>query len=238
MICPDCELAHLVDVTEHGDAFQRLRCLECGHEEHLQPGEVPVGLLPNGAPPIIVTGTGRSGTSVTARILHTRLGVAMAPDDDLLDPGGQASPGGTFEDVEIRQLHIEVQKGDLTLPGFRIRMLELARKRDHQLWGWKDPRACHVLGLHLQWFRGVTVIVCRRNLDSVTASVHRHYHTDPVTARREMARRSDQLEALLTWRVDVHWLGFDQRRSEEELELQLLPIVAEHRARHFKSVGA
>lgn len=178
-----------------------------------------------GRPPIIVTGTGRCGTSTVARILHTRLGVAMAPSEAVLEGKVPANPLGTFEDVFIRSLHIDAERGRITLPEFRERMMKAAEERWHQPWGWKDPRASHVLGLHLQWFPGAIVIWCKRHLDAVTQSIHDHYGTDPARARRETARRNDQLRALLHHRLNVYPMDFDEHRDERELEQELRAIL-------------
>lgn len=184
-------------------------------------------------PPVIVTGTGRSGTTTVARLLHEELGVAMAPSSNLFGRGGPGSEaGGTYEDVEVRRIHIEMHRGELTLPQMREEMLELAGVRSGHPWGWKDPRAAHVLGLHLQWFPGAVVVWCQRHVGDVAGSIHRWYGTSLPKALDETLDRWRQLHALLHHRLNVYPLSFDRRRSDEELldELRAIGIGTPHHA--------
>jgi len=176
--------------------------------------------------PVIVTGTGRSGTSTVARLLHEECGVAMAPSRELLAPAGPANPEGVYEDLEVRQLHIDVKRGVLTLAEFRLEMMRLASVRAAKPWGWKDPRGSHVLGLHLQWFPGATIIWCQRSLPDVVRSIHRWYHTREPEAARETTDRWAQLHALLHHRLNVYPIRFDQHLPDAELAHELRAIVA------------
>lgn len=171
---------------------------------------------------IIVTGTGRSGTSTVARLLHERLGVRMG---ERFDPPSKSSPRGSYEDLDFRELHVAFQRGTVGLPGFR-RGVELLVGERTEPWGFKDPRACHLLGLYLQWVSPI-VIVCERPVEQVVASLHRHYHTPVEEARRETIDRLQQLEAVLRWypRERRVWMG--EQRDEEELVEELRAIIQE-----------
>lgn len=110
---------------------------------------------------IIVLGRLRSGTSLTAGILH-RLGVNMG--DHLLRPM-PSNEKGFFEDTEFLDLHIKMTGDrwfdpdlsgiDEYLPRYR-ELVEL--KCSQSLWGVKDPRLCFLLPYFLD------CLVCDRKM--------------------------------------------------------------------------
>jgi hypothetical protein len=101
---------------------------------------------------LIITGFHRSGTSLSAQIMH-QAGLFLGYE--LLDPN-PSNPYGHFEDREVVDLHQQIlADNDLTWlvsnpflpiinPSRWRRMQELVERRstEHRLWGFKDPRAC------------------------------------------------------------------------------------------------
>ena len=162
--------------------------------------------------PVIVVGTGRCGSSAVARVLHEQLGVFMG---ERFDPPSASNPDGSYEDLDFRDLHVAFFRSEMALGEFRDQVERLMAVRHDARgaeWGFKDPRACHVLGLYLQWVSDVIVVEVRRDTDSVIDSIHRRYGTPVDAARRETFDRLaqlDRLRALVQPRLDVTTLDSD-----------------------------
>jgi hypothetical protein len=104
---------------------------------------------------LIITGAHRSGTSVTAQLLH-RSGLFLGDD---LDPPSPSNPYGHFEDREFQALHNAIMLDNGTtwqvtrrfLPVIsptrwaQLRELVARREAEHSVWGWKEPRTCLLL---------------------------------------------------------------------------------------------
>jgi len=98
---------------------------------------------------IIITGMGRSGTSLVASLVQ-RAGVNIG---ERLVPPGKANPRGFFEDADFVEFHKQaLRKRGYANPvtgGFTFeptseeveRASTLIKQREHlPIWGWKDPR--------------------------------------------------------------------------------------------------
>jgi glycosyltransferase involved in cell wall biosynthesis/GT2 family glycosyltransferase len=98
---------------------------------------------------VIITGMGRSGTSLIANLVQ-RAGVNIG---DRLVPAGKSNPRGYFEDVDFFEFHEKLlrDRGQTILVNrdfsFEATTEETQRAqrlieqhRDQELWGWKDPR--------------------------------------------------------------------------------------------------
>ena len=182
--------------------------------------------------PIIVTGVGRSGTSAVARVLHETLCICMGHD---LPKPTDANPEGSYEDKGFRHLHIQVLNNRIDRETFEERARTLLRQRHAEhtpteevwsgekstgpismvplpgdRWGFKDPRASHLLDFYLDVLDDPGIIICERDLDDVLESWRRVCAGDSKQHRREInARKRSIDEALDDWGCDDHVLRLD-----------------------------
>lgn len=136
----------------------------------MRSGELPVGVL----------GMGRSGTSLTARILNL-LGVDLGPAEGLI-PATPRNPKGFWERRAIFELNDAVLSalgGDYEnppplRPGWqRSRALEPLEQRarelidecfgDSPLWGFKDPRTSLTLPFWRRVIPHMRYVICMRD---------------------------------------------------------------------------
>jgi hypothetical protein len=172
---------------------------------------------------LIIAGAHRSGTSATARLFQ-RAGLFLG---DELDRPSASNPYGLFEDREMQQLHEGILQDNGTnwqvtrrlLPVVsparwnQLRSLVRRREAEHELWGFKDPRACLFLEL---WKRllpdAKCVVVFRRFADSTRSlerraanelftgvrnpAVHRRFWQEPDLAVRIWLAHNEALAAF------------------------------------------
>jgi len=155
--------------------------------------------------PILVTGTGRSGTTLCMYLLKA-LGATMSPN---LKPASPQNPYGGMEDEEIFRLHQNLYSAlhinsSLPLPPHWV-TLEPAQKTKNLLknllwermnfkpnhpWAVKDPNLSLFLPLWIQLFNGIKavpiIILCVRHPNSVCKSMEIQYGRGPE-------------ESLMTW---------------------------------------
>ncbi len=158
--------------------------------------------------PVIVLGTGRSGTSAVAGVLY-HLGVYMGRK---FIPASAANPLGHFEDIEFRDLnHSLLQK---TLSFFTwhtaIKNLIEARQELGVSWGWKDPRNCYILDAYLQEVPNAKVIICQRDPAEVEKSMIRAYGWGKRLAGNIRREREQLIEATTSEikEENILWLSF------------------------------
>jgi hypothetical protein len=141
--------------------------------------------------PVCVLGMGRTGTSLTTRVIGL-LGVDLGPEEKMLETAVQDNAKGYWEQRAVMELNDEI----LSLfggtwwtpprldPGWEhdARLLPLAERAaalvadhfsDGPRWGWKDPR----FSITLPFWRGavgpMTYVICFRNPVEVAASLIR-----------------------------------------------------------------
>jgi len=166
---------------------------------------------------VFVLGTGRCGSSTTAKVLHTRLNVPMGqrfkkPDEN--------NPDGTFEDLDFVEANRAVLNGFINFPDW----LSIVSKRSEERsgsWGLKDPRLCYLLPYYLALRPDARLIVCRRNSETVVSSWLRCYGGIKETIETEIERRKIFLGAFLKDRNFIT-LDFNEPRSEDWIEEQLV----------------
>jgi hypothetical protein len=132
---------------------------------------------------------GRSGTSLTARILNFS-GVDLGPEADMLEPVPGDNDRGYWEQRRVRQLNDEVL-GVLggtwwqppPMPASWEKTPELAPLRragerlvselfdGSRLWGWKDPRNSLTLPFWRQIVPTLRYVICIRSPADVAASL-------------------------------------------------------------------
>ncbi|HEC68495.1 MAG TPA: glycosyltransferase [Candidatus Desulfofervidus auxilii] len=132
---------------------------------------------------IIVLGMHRSGTSMTAGVLH-RLGVNMGKN---LMKGNWANPLGYFENLEFVRLNdriLQAAGGSWNDPPGREKILaqkekfsseiyNLIQKEKSEIWGWKDPRTTLTIELFLPYLENPYFLICYRNPLSIAESLKR-----------------------------------------------------------------
>lgn len=159
---------------------------------------------------LLVSGTGRSGTSITAEML-SRLGVKMLHDHGLQVAGGpnESNPTGTWEDKELSDLTARWSRGDRKRRGeVESMVLEAcrARSRSWPSWGFKDPRITESGELweniwDLLLMDGLVggaplLVLCHRERAAVERSLARAYGLPQGIMETWMGRRLENLERL------------------------------------------
>jgi hypothetical protein len=138
-----------------------------------------------------VLGFGRSGTSLTMRLLNL-LSVAVGPEDDLLAPATGDNARGYWEPQWMIDLNNEIlatlgagwqqpfhvapgweQRSELD--GLRMRAREMLREKfgGTRLWGWKDPRTMLTLPFWRKLVPDAKYVFCVRNPADVISSFQR-----------------------------------------------------------------
>lgn len=134
--------------------------------------------------PIIVLGTGRSGTSILAGMLHY-LGVNMGEE---FAPADQNNIGGHWEDAEVTNLVRKALAREIDEEAFKDGMREISVKRTMQggLWGWKLPATANVLPLiqSMPEFANARYIRSDRPRDEFIESCVRCYADQDMTPER------------------------------------------------------
>lgn len=146
--------------------------------------------------PVLVVGTGRSGTSCVARLLEEELGVDMGGPGNL---DRESNPRGDYEDPELKDLDMAFRRGHVTRARFEAQLREIAADRADP-WGAKHPANATHLDAWLDVFPGAVLIWARRDLEDTAQSWIRWYGTDPEKARRVVGRRDQAIAELLTRR--------------------------------------
>lgn len=117
---------------------------------------------------ILVVGCYRSGTSAVAGVLH-HLGVMMGTQ---FDEPTRNNVKGYWEDLEFKRLHKSMSNGDNS-EGLYQNLIR-RRELEYKIWGLKDPLLCFHLPKFISYLTSEhKVIVCRRSLEEITASMGR-----------------------------------------------------------------
>jgi hypothetical protein len=165
---------------------------------------------------VCVLGFGRSGTSLTMRLLNL-LGVEIGPNEDLLTPSEGDNPRGYWEPRWMVELNDEILARLGTVwwrslqaePGWEQSsefddLRELARRMlaekfgAARLWGWKDPRTTLTLPFWRELVPDAKYVICLRN---------------PADAISSIQRRPDPNLPVETW-GDL-WLEYTARALKE-----------------------
>jgi hypothetical protein len=172
---------------------------------------------------LIIAGFHRSGTSLTAQLLH-RAGLFLG--DDLLD-ANLSNPYGHFEDWDVVGLHQNIFAdngltwivGEPFLPVIRpsrwerMKQIIESRNSEHRLWGFKDPRACLFIMLWKYLMPDAKVLLVYRHFTGPTRSlasrhsaalfsnegnrhVHRRFWDEPDLALRMWLTHNNALLAF------------------------------------------
>ncbi len=190
---------------------------------------------------VLITGTGRSGTSMTAGLLRR---AGMATSKDLVE-GSSQNPLGSFEDRRIQQLQRKMlsKLGPLSMPppqGWLKRpdvaniaqelsavVAEELNNANGSLWGFKDPHSAFTMPLWTRIFNEEkitpTVFLCVREPSAVITSLIRQYDFDPAVA--EVFWLTKNLRAILDTGADFFVVHYEALVSGD---LALLSQIVAH----------
>ncbi len=189
---------------------------------------------------MIIAGFHRSGTSLTARLLH-RAGLFLG--DELLG-AHPSNPYGHFEDLEVLNLHKDIlaeNSQDMfveapfvpVLGGSSWQRLEsVAKKRNagHALWGFKDPRASLFITVWKHLIPKARVLIVYRHYAEATYSLARRHSAEILAGRdtafdRRLWEKPDL--ALRSWLVyNKALLTFAQTYPEDTLAVSFHALRA------------
>ncbi len=161
---------------------------------------------------ILVIGTGRSGTTAVAKLLHQH-GISMG---NSFATSSQHDCGCNFEDLECRQINKEFFRKEIRYEEYINKLCEYGRKRQKETngnWGIKHPAISYVLGIYVQVFDPV-IIRCVRNKEAVVKSCMRCYDFSLDQALHLYNNRTVMLDSLLE-RIEHLEIDFTERLSEE-----------------------
>ena len=165
---------------------------------------------------IIVTGTGRSGTTFTTQCLID-IGVDMGSN---FPPPQRGSETGCLEDVYFRSLHVGRAAGQINQQQHH-EAVSKAKASKSGIWGFKDPRASHYLGEYARYYP--LVINCYRRADDVANSINKHYGTPYVSAMGETLSRLNAIDNVDG--LNMLTINFDTERSKEDITSELINFI-------------
>jgi len=163
----------------------------------------------------LVVGTGRSGTSSVARVLHERLGVNMG------GPGRrtESNPRGDYERKGTRRISLEYLRGYVSLAEWRDGVRKIAGSLKEP-WGVKFPPSAYMLDEWFRLFPDARTIWAQRDLTLTANSMMRWYGFTEHRARFEVGSRLHLLTLFLRDR-DVLEIDFTGHLSDEEIVARL-----------------
>lgn len=143
---------------------------------------------------IVVVGTGRSGTSMFAGVLH-HLGVFMGKE---FIPGDRNNPQGHYEDKAFADLNRDVVDGKIDFPYWAKETEKLFKKRleeqKTERWGWKIPSTTNLMDLYRKLNFDVEFVWIHRNPEESIDSCLRAYSMTEAVARNLIMKRYNILK--------------------------------------------
>ncbi len=179
--------------------------------------------------PLLVLGTGRSGTSTTTRILHEHLGVMMVRDMYL--PPDQWNLKGYYEDKKMKIMVKQAISGKITPESLEAQAREWMTRGADIRWGFKVTQISLGPPETLDALDPSLIIVCMRDRELTAKSIvqwrRSNWKLDEAAGYRKYDQKMTALAKFLHGR-QVLWLDFSEQRDEIELKLILrgaLPLV-------------
>lgn len=169
--------------------------------------------------PYLVVGTGRSGTSTVAGILHNKMNVFMGYE---FPPTNHTNPDGFWEDIEFYRTNKLFTLGKIDYPTWKeeIAGIIVERKKLDKPWGLKDSRMADLLGLYLAFLKNPKIIRCKREKELVISSLIRCYGHSEEHATAFWNVRENMIDNILSGKdfLTVHF-GVDRIADGEIIDL-------------------
>jgi len=169
--------------------------------------------------PVLVVGTGRSGTSTVARLLQDRFGIKMVRQD-FLKPD-QWAPKGYYEDRRMKELSRKLLSGHIDGKEFSRRAFDWMTGGDVNIkWGYKLPQTCYHPVAVIDSLDPVRIVVCLRERIACARSIRTwrrgSFKLDESGGLGTYDARMAGMLKLLHGR-QVLWLDFSEQREEIDL---------------------
>jgi hypothetical protein len=175
---------------------------------------------------IVICGMHRSGTSLATQWLY-RSGLFVG---DRLFPPGPANPDGHFEDMDFLELHEKfLAKRKFPKTGFisdnivltrdekkEIETLIEKKKREHNQWGWKEPRTCLFLDVYRDILQEACYFIIVRDFNSTVNSMLSRDHKfliEKISRKKGLSRVKWSLFKSMTE------IEFYKKYAEEYLKI-------------------
>ena len=170
--------------------------------------------------PVIVTGTGRCGSSFVAGILHNDLNISMGLK---FEKPSINNPNGYYEDVEIKRNNDDFLKNYKTFLGWATNIKKIMTMRVSRdiPWGFKDPRIADLFGLYLAMFDAPKIIWCIRDKDLVLKSLIEKYQYTQTQAIMQYKSRMQVIGRLLRERDHLQ-IHFTKEGTKKEDVIRLI----------------
>jgi len=172
---------------------------------------------------VLVVGTGRSGTSTVARVLHNHLNINMG--NRFRDPDISNSKG-YWEDLDFKEANEYLLDQYISFAVWSDQVKKLIRERNnsYENWGFKDPRLCYLLGLYMTFIKDPIIIRCKRDEESIIKSLMKNYKWSSKMATEEVQRRNHYLDNVLV-NKNPFIINFSRYISDEELIERLNGVI-------------
>jgi len=168
--------------------------------------------------PYLVVGTGRSGTSTVARVMHEKLEIFMG---EKFVPADKNNPDGYYEDSEFRDLNVLFYDGRMDFGNWCQNVRGVIRKRYvlERAWGFKESRMAALLGFYLSFFNEPKIIRCKRKRELATSSMMRCCGWNAKESEQIYDSRELQLDRILCNRdqKNVLTIHFNEERLSDEV---------------------
>lgn len=178
--------------------------------------------------PIIVVGTGRSGTSTVSRILHERMGVCMGHFFRM------HTIHDYYEDLMAHGLNRMLGAGQVTVLDWRLSMAKAHANCGD--WGFKDPYFLYASPKAIEQIQPRLFIRTWRSQEETVESWIRHNvkiggRGDTPDMRIHFHRICMEREMLMDWKLEGHpsvTIRFesDRRLTDEEIEEKIRGHIA------------
>ena len=181
--------------------------------------------------PIIVTGAPYTGTSITARLLQTELGVMMDEGPIKTDV---YKPMGYYEDHKLIEISKIANAYKMRKLGTNDQQVPLAwaqqfaiwlsiRNMKYKLWGFKDPGCVPVIPLMHQFFENPIWIVCVRTDKQVIKSQMKKSNYPKKVAVEALKEYKEIINREVG---DVcHFMDYSKYRQESDIVKELRGIL-------------
>lgn len=184
----------------------------------------------------LVVGTGRSGTSSVARILHENFNVMMG---EVFAIGPNSHEVNCYESQLLYSMNFGFVDGKLSMPQYS-RIFEDTfnsyYKHYGENWGYKDPTMAYTLPLMLAFCRNMPFIIwVHRDHELVIKSFMKCYNLSEGVASAEVERRIRRLRIWCTF-LPHHKIDIGSGIVPEEELIERVGKLVELHNNHHKIV--